>query len=143
MVSAVVLLERKRNMINAVAETLAGIDGISEVFSVAGAYDLVVILRVRDNNTLADLVTSEMLQVDGIVDSGDADRVQGSATTWKACLRSALRTNKVLAMRPARRFFHQGISVRVRKNASSCVASCAVRFSGNSLCPWRAKPPLL
>ncbi|HRA65208.1 MAG TPA: Lrp/AsnC ligand binding domain-containing protein [Caldilinea sp.] len=54
---------------NAVAETLAGIDGISEVFSVAGAYDLVAILRVRDNNTLADLVTSEMLQVDGIVDS--------------------------------------------------------------------------
>ena len=69
MVSAVVLLKCKRNMINAVAETLAGIDGISEVFSVAGAYDLVAILRVRDNNTLADLVTSEMLQVDGIVDS--------------------------------------------------------------------------
>ena len=69
MVSAVVLLKCKRNMINAVAEPLAGIDGISEVFSVAGAYDLVAILRVRDNNTLADLVTSEMLQVDGIVDS--------------------------------------------------------------------------
>jgi DNA-binding Lrp family transcriptional regulator len=69
MVSAVVLLKCKRNTINAVAETLAGFDGISEVFSVAGAYDLVAILRVRDNNTLADLVTSEMLQVDGIVDS--------------------------------------------------------------------------
>ncbi len=69
MVSAVVLLKCKRNTINTVAETLAGIAGISEVFSVAGAYDLVAILRVRDNDTLADLVTSEMLQVDGIVDS--------------------------------------------------------------------------
>ena len=69
MVSAVVLLKCKRNTINSVASTLAGIDGISEVFSVAGAYDLVAILRVRDNDSLANLVTSEMLQVDGIVDS--------------------------------------------------------------------------
>jgi len=69
MVSAVVLLKCQRNKINRVAETLAGIDGISEVFSVAGAYDLVAILRVRNNDALADLVTSEMLQVDGIMDS--------------------------------------------------------------------------
>jgi DNA-binding Lrp family transcriptional regulator len=69
MVSAVVLLKCKRNTINSVASTLASIDGISEVFSVAGAYDLVAILRVRDNDSLANLVTSEMLQVDGIVDS--------------------------------------------------------------------------
>lgn len=69
MVSAVVLLKCQRNKINAVAETLAGISGISEVFSVAGAFDLVAILRVRNNDALADLVTSEMLQVEGIVDS--------------------------------------------------------------------------
>ncbi|MFO7634066.1 MAG: Lrp/AsnC ligand binding domain-containing protein [Caldilinea sp.] len=69
MVSAVVLLKCKRNMINPVAETLASVDGVSEVFSVAGQYDLVAILRVHNNDTLADLVTSEMLQVDGIVDS--------------------------------------------------------------------------
>ncbi|HAJ37366.1 MAG TPA: AsnC family transcriptional regulator, partial [Chloroflexi bacterium] len=69
MVSAVVLLKCERNKINSVAETLAGISGISEVFSVAGVYDLVAILRVRNNDALADLVTSEMLQVDGIVDS--------------------------------------------------------------------------
>lgn len=69
MVSAVVLLKCERNKINPVAEALAGVDGISEVFSVAGQYDLVAILRVRNNDALADLVTSEMLQVDGIVDS--------------------------------------------------------------------------
>ncbi|MBW7886241.1 MAG: Lrp/AsnC ligand binding domain-containing protein [Caldilineaceae bacterium] len=69
MVSAVVLLRIERNLINAVAEQLAGIEGISEVFSVAGQYDLVAILRVRNNQALADLVTSKMLQVDGILDS--------------------------------------------------------------------------
>jgi DNA-binding Lrp family transcriptional regulator len=69
MVSAVVLLKCQRNKINRVAETLASINGISEVFSVAGAYDLVAILRVHSNDALAELVTSEMLQIDGIVDS--------------------------------------------------------------------------
>lgn len=69
MVSAVVLLKCERHKINAVAETLADIKGISEVFSVAGRYDLVAILRVRTNEALANLVTNEMLQVDGILDS--------------------------------------------------------------------------
>ncbi|MCS6826621.1 MAG: Lrp/AsnC ligand binding domain-containing protein [Caldilinea sp.] len=69
MVSAVVLLKCERNKINTVAETLADLKGISEVFSVAGRYDLVAILRVRNNEALANLVTNEMLQVDGILDS--------------------------------------------------------------------------
>lgn len=69
MVSAVVLLKIERNQINRVAEQLADLDGISEVFSVAGQYDLVAILRVPDNQALAELVTSRMLQVDSISDS--------------------------------------------------------------------------
>ena len=69
MVSAIVLLKIQRDLINTVADQLANLDGISEVFSVAGQYDLVAILRVNSNEALADLVTSKMLQVDGIVDS--------------------------------------------------------------------------
>ena len=69
MVSAVVLITCERNQIVRVAEQLAEIDGISEVFSVAGQYDLVAILRVPNNAALADLVTARMLQVDGILDS--------------------------------------------------------------------------
>ena len=69
MVSAVVLLQCERNQIIRVAEQMAEIDGISEVFSVAGRYDLVAIVRVASNQALADLVTARMLQVDGIVDS--------------------------------------------------------------------------
>lgn len=69
MVSAVVLISCERNQIIRVAEQLAEIDGISEVFSVAGRYDLVAIVRVASNQALADLVTARMLQVDGIVDS--------------------------------------------------------------------------
>lgn len=69
MVSSIVLLQVAHGRINEVAEKLAEIEGISEVFSVAGRYDLVAILRVPDNETLAELVTEKMLQVEGITDS--------------------------------------------------------------------------
>jgi len=69
MVSSIVLLQVAHGRINEVGEKLAEIDGISEVFSVAGRYDLVAILRVPDNETLAELVTEKMLHVEGITDS--------------------------------------------------------------------------
>lgn len=69
MVSAIVLLNAERSKINAVAETLADMKGISEVFSVAGEFDLAAVIRVKDNEGLADLVTNRMLKVDGITRS--------------------------------------------------------------------------
>jgi DNA-binding Lrp family transcriptional regulator len=69
MVSAVVLLKVEVGKVNIVAEELAGLKGITEVFSVGGRYDLVAILRVADNDTLAALVTEQMLQYEGIIDS--------------------------------------------------------------------------
>ena len=69
MVTAIVLLKVERNQINEVATQLATINGISEVFSVAGQYDLVAILRVPTNQAMANLVTDQMLKVDSITDS--------------------------------------------------------------------------
>ena len=69
MVSAIVLLTVERDQIKSVAEQLAELNGISEVFSVAGQYDLVAILRVSSNAALAELVTGKMLQIDGILNS--------------------------------------------------------------------------
>ena len=69
MVSAVVLLKTHRGLVNEVATQLAELNGIGEVFSVGGRYDLVAILRVHDNEAMADLVTEHMLKVDGIAES--------------------------------------------------------------------------
>ena len=69
MVSAVVLITVERGKINAVAETLAAMEGVSEVYSVGCRYDLVAIIRVRDNESMAELVTNRMLLVEGISDS--------------------------------------------------------------------------
>lgn len=69
MVSAVVLLGLQRNRINEVAQELVALDGVTEVYSVAGQYDLVAVLRVKDNDALAELVTGKMLKIEGIVRS--------------------------------------------------------------------------
>ena len=69
MVSAVVLLGLERSKINEVAQQLVALDGVTEVYSVAGQYDLVAVLRVKDNDALAELVTGRMLKIQGILRS--------------------------------------------------------------------------
>ena len=69
MVTAQVLLNVARDRIHAVAEELAGMEGISEVYSVSGRYDLVAVIRVKDNESLEKLVTGDILGVEGIVSS--------------------------------------------------------------------------
>ncbi len=69
MVTAIVLLNTERSKVNDVADALAALDGISEVHSVAGRVDLVAMLRVAKNEELADLVTNEIRQVEGITNT--------------------------------------------------------------------------
>ena len=66
MVSAVVLLVVDKSKVNEVAERLVELPAISEVYSVAGQYDLVAIARVKDNEGIADAVTNQMLKIEGI-----------------------------------------------------------------------------
>lgn len=66
MMTAIVLLKVARTQVNAVAETLAEMPGISEVYSVTGEYDLVAIVRVATNEDLAALVTERLVAVPGI-----------------------------------------------------------------------------
>lgn len=50
----------------AVATSLSEMPGISEVYSVAGNFDLVAIVRVRQSEALAELVAERIRGVDGI-----------------------------------------------------------------------------
>lgn len=69
MLTAIVLLKTDRGKVNEVAEALVELEGVHEVHSVAGRYDLVVIARVRKQDDLADLVTDQIRMIDGITDS--------------------------------------------------------------------------
>ncbi len=66
MVTSIVLLKVERGKVNDVAEKLAGMSGISEVYSVGGRFDLVAIIRVKSNEDLADMVTKQMAKLEGI-----------------------------------------------------------------------------
>jgi len=66
MVTSIILLNVNRDKVNEVAEQLADIPGISEVYSVTGNYDLVLMARVKTNDELAELVTNKLVKVDGV-----------------------------------------------------------------------------
>jgi len=66
MVTTIVLINVEHGRINDVADQLAGLEGVAEVYSVGGRFDLVVMIRVKTNEQMADLVTNQMLKVDGI-----------------------------------------------------------------------------
>ena len=69
MVTSIILIHAERTKINEVAEQLAELNGISEVYSVSGNYDLVAIARVPTNDALADLVTRKLLTIENILKS--------------------------------------------------------------------------
>ncbi|WP_260294540.1 Lrp/AsnC family transcriptional regulator [Sedimenticola hydrogenitrophicus] len=66
MITSIILLNVARTRINEIAEQLAEMQEVSEVYSVTGNYDLVVIVRVAQNDDLARLVTEQLVKIDGI-----------------------------------------------------------------------------
>lgn len=67
MVTAIILLNVERKKIKTVAEQLVDIEGITEVYSVTGRFDLVAIIRVGKDDDLAELVTDELADLEGIL----------------------------------------------------------------------------
>jgi DNA-binding Lrp family transcriptional regulator len=66
MITAFALMSVEPGRVKAIAETLLEIDGVTEVYSVAGPYDLVAVLRVREHEALSDLVTERIANLEGI-----------------------------------------------------------------------------
>lgn len=69
MVTSIILINTERTKINEVAEQLAEMEEISEVYSVSGKYDLIVIVRVKTNDALAEMVTQKLLTIEAILKS--------------------------------------------------------------------------
>ena len=57
MVTALVLLNIERQQIKLISQQLVDMQEVSEVYSVAGRYDLVAIVRVKNNQQIADTIT--------------------------------------------------------------------------------------
>lgn len=66
MISALVLLNVERGKVNETAQNLLEIDGVAEVYSVTGEYDLVAMIRIRRYEDLAEVVTTRMVELPAI-----------------------------------------------------------------------------
>ncbi len=69
MVTALVFIRTDVDAVNNVAETIAALDGVSEVYSVTGDLDLVALVRVRALDDVSAVVTDGIARVPGIVET--------------------------------------------------------------------------
>ncbi len=67
MITAIVFINADVAQIPEVAEQIASIDGVSEVYSVTGDIDLIALLRVRHHDDVADLVPDHINKVPGVL----------------------------------------------------------------------------
>lgn len=67
MVHAVVLVQCEIDLIPEAAQAIADLEGVSEVYSVAGEFDLVAIVRVADHDDLARVIPGGIAKVEGVM----------------------------------------------------------------------------
>ena len=69
MLTAIVLIRATTSRIPEVAAEIAGIDGVSEVYSCTGDIDLIAMVRVREHDQLAAVIADRINKVDGVLDT--------------------------------------------------------------------------
>ncbi|MCX5766013.1 MAG: Lrp/AsnC ligand binding domain-containing protein [Gemmatimonadetes bacterium] len=67
MITTIVLVKAEPRLIPQCARKLAGIEGVAEVYSVSGEWDLVVMVKVPQYEDIARIVTEEFPDVPGLV----------------------------------------------------------------------------
>jgi DNA-binding Lrp family transcriptional regulator len=65
-ITAIVLVHVESDRIPEVAQAIAEIDGVSEVYSVTGGADLSAMVRVREHEALADVIADRLSKVSGV-----------------------------------------------------------------------------
>lgn len=66
MVTAVVLVTTESERVSEAAQAMLKIEGVTEVYSVTGPYDLVVMVRIPDFERMAQIVPEKLAQVPGV-----------------------------------------------------------------------------
>lgn len=66
MITAIVLIKTSVDRIPEIAESIAALEGVSEVYSVTGSFDLVALVRVRRHDDLADVIPGKLNKVSGV-----------------------------------------------------------------------------
>jgi DNA-binding Lrp family transcriptional regulator len=68
-ITAIVLIKTSVDRIPEIAESVAALHGVSEVYSVTGAYDLVAMVRVARHEELAEVIPGRINKIAGVASS--------------------------------------------------------------------------
>ena len=66
MITAIVMINCAVGKVTEVAEALVDLDGVREVYSVSGDYDIFAIVRVKEYDSLAQVVAHQIGRIEGI-----------------------------------------------------------------------------
>ena len=69
MVTAILLVEADRNALSTLGERIAGIEGVSEVYSVTGQWDFVAMIRIPRHEQLAGILAGPVAGLEGVTRS--------------------------------------------------------------------------
>ena len=69
MITAIVMIDAATDSIVEVAQAIAELDGVSEVYSVAGDVDLIAVVRVREFEQIAEVIAGRINKVPGVVET--------------------------------------------------------------------------
>ena len=69
MITAIVMIDAATDAIGEVAEAVADLEGVSEVYSVAGDVDLIAVVRVREFEQVAEVIAGRINKVPGVIDT--------------------------------------------------------------------------
>ena len=69
MITTIVLIHVEPSKIPAAANMLAGVDGVAEVYSVSGDWDLVAIVRVPHFDDIAEVIAGRISKTPGVLNT--------------------------------------------------------------------------
>ena len=65
--TAIVHIDVEADLIPEAAEAIVNIDGVTEVYSITGDWDLIAMVRVSDHEKLAEIIPNRISRVDGVI----------------------------------------------------------------------------
>ena len=65
--TAIVHIDVEADLIPEAAEAIVNIDGVTEVYSITGDWDLIAMVLVSDHEKLAEIIPNRISKVDGVI----------------------------------------------------------------------------
>ena len=66
MITSIVMIKCETGQVKSVSEAIVDIDGVAEVYSITGEWDILTIIRVKEFDSLATIVSEKIASTPGI-----------------------------------------------------------------------------